>query len=287
MSNTDIHLPPQDSCEAEADLSNTLSEKESLAFRAISAVRTHCKATLLSLWVLVWTTAATAQEDTSFVQWAEYEVAQVWWEVLTPIVFENPEVVPSSDEMTEAFPDISQAALTAFIQNFDTLGDVEKGVFLDRFMELSDADKNLALRIYQSAYESVTHPILKKVLVKSSISLMDVRENLQYILDNNGDIRNGDAIDIFLVLDTVLDKFPETAEVLDVAFLEETRVLYENAGLAVRNRHASLSASVASLEEELERITERNRILEDQIRRLDILIEQLKALDAVDVAELN
>lgn len=86
--------------------------------------------------------------------------------------------------MSEAFPDISQAALTAFIQNFDTLGDAEKAVFLADFMNLSDTDRNLALRIYQSAYESVTHPILKKVLVKTSIGLPDVIENVQYAIDN-------------------------------------------------------------------------------------------------------
>lgn len=229
-------------------------------------------------WVALSVLAATTAVAEDVVTPAEYQVSDEGATITLYEDWEVPTELPSVDLLTSFHPEIAYEAIVAFHENFNSLWDGERSHYLTDFMELSHYERSVMFRIYASAYEWVSHPIKKKILVKLSIDIPDILENLRYVVENDGDIRNGDAVEILFHLENLFDKFPDTQHAMTPEFINEASSLYQNAYNLATLRLASAEAELWSVQNELQSTQEEIDSLKSTVESMQEELRKLQDL---------
>lgn len=182
-----------------------------------------------------------------------------------------PDDIPSVEIIIKDNPDVNELIIHEFVKDFELLGK-SKWRLSPGFYSLGKNDRKLMFDIYASAYANYRNDEKsRKKLVKYSIGIPDVRENVFYIIDNNGDIRGDDPIDIVSKVQRARKNFPEVDKILTLEFLEEIETLQYNALAAIQQRNKKLSSQTQETQQRIEELRRRSEELEKDIKFLQEL----------------
>lgn len=121
-----------------------------------------------------------------------------------------------------------------FTDSFLLLRPPQQVEFLVRFEQLSLKDRELVISIHSGGLQDADDDRSRARLVRGAIMIADIRENVQYVVDN-AEVRREDdgtteSIGIVRFLENVTSDYPSTiGGPLDTAFIEEAANLYDSA----------------------------------------------------------
>ena len=193
------------------------------------------------------------------------------------IMFTAAKELPSVDDLISAHPEIKSQYVKWFSEDFESLGHA-KPRYVPDFYTLAPSERSFMFQIYASAIWWLTEESDRKRLVKYSIWIPDVSENLRYIIENEWDIRDGDPLDVMDKVKRAIEKFPDIQSVLTLELFEEMETLQLNAVATIYQRGRMISEDLNESEERLIENEKRRKKLDASYDEIEKNLKFLREL---------